>query len=79
VISVHLFAGSNVTPSESYPLTEIPAQSVEKIKQNPQMKERVMGALKSGSKTALEKLVDHPAVSIVLAAIEGASNPSSAK
>lgn len=58
---------------------EVPGQALEKIQHNPQMKARVMGALKSGGKTALEKLIDHPAVSILLAAIEGASNPSGSK
>ncbi|MEM8504945.1 MAG: pentapeptide repeat-containing protein [Cyanobacteria bacterium P01_D01_bin.1] len=61
--------------SASYPVVEVPVQAVEQIKKNPQMKERVLGALKGGGKTAIEKLVDHPAVSIVLAAIEGASKP----
>ena len=65
--------------SESYALAEIPAQAVGRIQQNPQLKERVMGALKNGGKTALEKLVDHPAISIVLAAIEGASNIGNTK
>lgn len=58
--------------STTYPVVEVPGQAVEQIQQNPQLKERVMGALKGGGKTALEKLIDHPAISIVLAAIEGA-------
>lgn len=61
--------------SKSYKITEVPEQAVKQIEQNPQMKDRMMGALKNGGKTALEKLVKHPAISIVLAAIDGASNP----
>ena len=62
--------------SGNYSITELPAQAVEQIQQNPQMSARVIGALKGGGKAALEKLVDHPAIGIVLAAIEGASNPT---
>lgn len=61
--------------SESYEITEVPMRAVERIKHNPQMRDRVISALKSGGKTALEELIDHPAVSIVLSAIEGANNP----
>jgi len=62
--------------STSYPATDVPNQAIHRIRQNPQLRERLIGAMKSASKVALEKLVDHPAISIVLAAFEGASNPT---
>ncbi len=58
--------------SESYSVVEVPAKAVEKLDENPKLKDRVVGALKAGSKKALEELVKHPAAAIVLAAIEGA-------
>ncbi len=61
--------------SETYSPVEVPGKAVEKIDQTPQLKDRVIGALKAGGKTALEELVEHPAVAIVLAAIEGAIEP----
>ena len=61
--------------SETYGPLEIAPKAVEEIKAKPQLKSRVMGALKGGGKAALEELIDHPAVAIVLAAIEGASDP----
>lgn len=61
--------------SKTYPITDVPGKAVEEIQQNPQLKNRVIGALKAGAKKALEELVKHPATSIVLAAIEGADNP----
>ncbi|MBE9064099.1 pentapeptide repeat-containing protein [cf. Phormidesmis sp. LEGE 11477] len=62
--------------SKSYPGTEVPMQAVAQIQANPKMMERIVGALRGGGKAAIEELVDHPALSIVLAAIEGASNPT---
>ena len=62
--------------SENYTRTEVPSQAIRQIQQNPQLKERVIGALKGGGRAALEKLVDHPAISIVLAAIDGANDPT---
>ena len=59
--------------SENYPLAEVPSQAITQIQRTPRIRERVMGAIKGGGKAAIEELVDHPAISIVLAAIEGAS------
>lgn len=61
--------------TESYPIAEVPSRAIEQLDQNPQMKDRVVGALKAGGKAAIEKLVDNPAVGIVLAIVEGAMNP----
>jgi uncharacterized protein YjbI with pentapeptide repeats/tetratricopeptide (TPR) repeat protein len=57
--------------SRTYPPTEVPAKAEEAIKNNPQLKGRVVGAIKQGGKKALEELIKHPAVAILLAAIEG--------
>lgn len=41
------------------------------IKQNPILKNRIIGALTSGGKEALKKLVKHPLVDIFFSSIEG--------
>ncbi len=50
-------------------------KAVEEIEKNPVLKQRVIGALRAGGVEALKELVDHPAVGIVLAAVEGWQNP----
>jgi len=50
-------------------------KAVEEIEKNPVLKQRVTGALRAGGVEALKELVDHPAVGIVLAAVEGWQNP----
>jgi hypothetical protein len=49
----------------------ISAKAIEAIEQNPTLKARVVNALKQGSTTALEELVDHPAVKPVVALLKG--------
>ncbi|MEO0536100.1 MAG: pentapeptide repeat-containing protein, partial [Cyanobacteria bacterium P01_A01_bin.123] len=57
--------------SETYSLAEVPAQAEAEIKGNPQLKGKVVSALKGGGKKALQELVKHPAIAILIAAIEG--------
>jgi len=67
--------------SETYPAatsTEqmtIATKAVEAIEKNPALKQRVIGALKAGGTEALKELVDHPAVNILLAVLEGWQKP----
>ena len=46
-------------------------KAVEEIEQKPKLKARIINALKEAGAEALEKAVDHPAVSIVIAAAKG--------
>jgi uncharacterized protein YjbI with pentapeptide repeats len=67
---------SRTYPAETTPgHMTIALKAVEEIEKNPLMKQRVLGALKSGGTEALKTLIDHPAVSIILAAIEGWQKP----
>jgi len=69
------------TLSETYPTgssTEqmmMATRAVEEIEKDPALKQRVVSALTAGGTEALKELVDHPAVSILLAAIEGWKTP----
>jgi internalin A len=59
--------------SQEYSSTAmVGAKAIEEVERNPTLKSRIINALKEGGTTALEKLVDHPAVSIVVAAVKGA-------
>jgi uncharacterized protein YjbI with pentapeptide repeats len=68
--------------SKHYPTTTstermmVAAKAVEEIEKNPVLKQRVIGALKAGGIEALKELVDHPAINILLATIEGWQNPT---
>ena len=53
----------------------VATKAVEEIEKNPALKQRVIAALKAGGTEALKELVDHPAVNILLAAIEGWQKP----
>ncbi|MDZ7968922.1 MAG: COR domain-containing protein [Nostoc sp. DedSLP03] len=59
--------------SQDYPnnTAMVGAKAIEAIDSNPTLKKRVVNALKEAGSTALEKLVDHPAVSIVIAGAKG--------
>ncbi|BCL40218.1 pentapeptide repeat-containing protein [Nostoc sp. MS1] len=46
-------------------------EALKEIERNPTLKARVIGALKAGGTEALKELLDHPAVNILLAALEG--------
>lgn len=47
------------------------AKAIEEVERNPTLKSRIIKALKEGGTTAIEKLVEHPAASIVIAAVKG--------
>lgn len=47
----------------------IGARAIEVVETKPLLKERITKALRAGGSTALEKLVEHPAVSIVISAV----------
>lgn len=57
--------------SETYSPVEVPAQADAEIQKRPTLRKKLVGAIKAGGKKAIEKLVDHPAAAIVLAAAEG--------
>jgi len=57
--------------SKTYSSVEVPAKAEEIIKNDPKLRGRVVGAIKESGKKALEELVKHPSVSILLAAVEG--------
>jgi predicted nuclease with RNAse H fold len=67
--------------SETYPATTASEQmlvvtkALEKIEENPDFKQRVVGALKSGGTEAFKSLIDHPAIHILIAAMEGWQKP----
>ncbi len=54
---------------------EIIDVAVKEIDKDPQLKERVVGALNSGSIEALKELMDNPYVNILVAAYQGWQNP----
>ncbi|MEL7006635.1 MAG: GTPase, partial [Bacteroidota bacterium] len=62
--------------SKEYPNNSaiVGAKAIEVIDSKPALKKRVINALKEAGSTALEKLVDHPAVSIVVAGAKGFTN-----
>ncbi len=49
----------------------VAAKAAEEIKNNPTLKARVIGALKSGGKEAFKEAVDNPIVNVLVAIIEG--------
>ncbi|NJL21116.1 MAG: pentapeptide repeat-containing protein, partial [Leptolyngbyaceae cyanobacterium SM1_3_5] len=69
--------------SQTYPTTTqaeklaVAAKAAEEIEANPVLRSRVIGALKAGGVEALKELVDHPLVTILLAALEGWQQPES--
>lgn len=65
-------AHSATTPVEK---TVIATKAVEEIEKNPILKQRITGALQAGGTEALKELVDHPAISILLAALDGWQSP----
>jgi hypothetical protein len=61
---------TNPTTTEIEKLTLV-AKAAEEIKQNPNLKARVMGAIKAGGTEAFKEAVDHPLVNILVATIQG--------
>jgi len=49
----------------------ISAQAIATIEKNPNLKARIINALKEGGTTALEEAIDHPAVKPVVALLKG--------
>jgi hypothetical protein len=63
--------------SQTYPTATtsekmtVVAKAVDEIENNPTLKARVIGALKSGGTEAFKELIDNPLVNILLASIDG--------
>jgi hypothetical protein len=63
--------------SQTYPTTTptekavIATKAVEQIESNPTLKARIIKGLKAGGTEAIKELVDHPAINILLATLEG--------
>ncbi|MGB3513478.1 MAG: hypothetical protein WBA93_30555 [Microcoleaceae cyanobacterium] len=53
---------------------EIANQAIQEIEKNPSLKSRIITALKAGGKETFKELIDHPAVNILIASIEGWSS-----
>ncbi|MDV3351894.1 COR domain-containing protein [Leptothoe sp. LEGE 181152] len=47
------------------------AKAIEEVERNPTLKTRLVNAIREGGTTAIEKLVEHPAASIIIAAVKG--------
>ena len=58
----------NQTPTEQMILS---AKVVEKIENNPSLKQRVTNALKEAGTTAFEEAIDHPAAKVIVAGVKG--------
>ncbi|MCL1465080.1 hypothetical protein [Argonema galeatum] len=56
------------TPSEKMVVVE---EALKQIEGDPSLRERVIGAIKSGGIEAFKELIDHPLVNILVAALEG--------
>lgn len=56
------------TPSEKMVVVE---KAIKQIEADPTLRERVIGAMKSGGIEAFKELIDHPLVNILVAALEG--------
>jgi hypothetical protein len=63
--------------SQVYPTTTVSEQmvlatkAIEEIEKKPQLKQRVIGAVRSGGAEALKELVDNPLINILLAVLDG--------
>jgi hypothetical protein len=51
--------------------TIVGAKAIEEMEGNPTLKNRIVNALKEAGAAGLEKLIDRPAVSIVIAGAKG--------
>ncbi|MEL4895212.1 hypothetical protein, partial [Crocosphaera sp. Alani8] len=62
--------------SETYPSNSqkekmvIAGEAIEEIEQNPSLTQKLLSAVKAGSVAALESMLNHPAASFVIAALE---------
>lgn len=64
---------TNESPETTTNLS-IASKTIEEIERDPVLKQRIMKALKWGGSEALKELIDHPAINVLLAAIEGWNN-----
>ena len=55
---------------------QVASETIKKIENNPELKARIISALKAGGISALESLIDHPAATFVVAALEDWQNTS---
>lgn len=61
-----------IYPTETLTQKAVVAEeAIKRIENNPTLKERVIGALKSAGKEAFKEAVDHPLVNVLMAGIEG--------
>ncbi|MFP5271786.1 hypothetical protein [Coleofasciculus sp.] len=61
---------TNPTTTETEKMI-VAAKAADEIKNNPTLKARVMGALKSGGTEAFKEAVDNPLVNVLVAIIQG--------
>ncbi|WP_293058456.1 hypothetical protein [Okeania sp. SIO2B3] len=61
----------SATPTEN---AIIVGEVMQEIEKNPSLKSRIIEALKQGGKEAFKELIDHPAVNILMASIDGWNN-----
>lgn len=61
----------SATPTEN---VIIVGEVMQEIEKNPSLKSRIIEALKHGGKEAFKELIDHPAVNILMASIDGWNN-----
>ncbi|MFB2771047.1 pentapeptide repeat-containing protein [Pelatocladus sp. BLCC-F211] len=61
---------TNPTTTETEKMIVV-AKAADEIKNNPTLKARVIGALKSGGKEAFKEAVDNPLINVLIAIIEG--------
>ncbi|VEP14582.1 conserved hypothetical protein [Hyella patelloides LEGE 07179] len=55
---------------------KVASETIKKIENNPELKARIFSALKAGGISALDSLIDHPAATFVVAALEDWGNTS---
>ncbi len=63
--------GYSATPTEN---AIVVGEVMQEIEKNFSLKYRIIEALKQGGKEAFKELIDHPAVNILMASIDGWNN-----
>lgn len=67
----------NSYPTETSSQNTILARkTIEKIENNPTLKERIIAAIRDGGVEALTELIDHPAVKVLKSTLEGWKTPN---
>jgi hypothetical protein len=59
------------TPATPTNNLQIATKTIEAVENNPSLKAKIINALKSGGTEAFKELIDHPAINILLASLEG--------